>query len=71
MAPASPAYRLQLLRLYATLQAALNDAVRRARLIPYNPALGIELESGARLMHASGHPRPSSNGRPPGNGPAR
>nr|WP_285473572.1 site-specific integrase [Actinoplanes sp. NBRC 101535] len=37
-----------MVRLYATLRAALNDAVRRARLIPTNPALGIELESGAR-----------------------
>jgi integrase len=27
---------------------ALNDAVRRAKLIPANPALGVELESGAR-----------------------
>ncbi|MFC4066915.1 hypothetical protein [Actinoplanes subglobosus] len=27
---------------------ALNDAVRRARLIPTNPALGIELEAGTR-----------------------
>ncbi|MEU4557464.1 tyrosine-type recombinase/integrase [Actinoplanes sp. NPDC023936] len=37
-----------MIRLYATLRVALNDAVRRARLIPINPALSIELESGAR-----------------------
>ncbi|MEU4557443.1 tyrosine-type recombinase/integrase [Actinoplanes sp. NPDC023936] len=37
-----------MIRLYATLRVALNDAVRRSRLIPHNPALGIELESGAR-----------------------
>ncbi|MFI1993741.1 hypothetical protein [Actinoplanes sp. NPDC020271] len=35
-------------RLYATLRVALNDTVRRTRLIPTNPALGIELETGAR-----------------------
>ncbi|WP_430791291.1 tyrosine-type recombinase/integrase [Actinoplanes sp. G11-F43] len=37
-----------MIRLYATLRVALNDAVRRARLIPTNPALSIELESGTR-----------------------
>ncbi|MFG1995630.1 tyrosine-type recombinase/integrase [Actinoplanes sp. NPDC048988] len=37
-----------MVRLYATLRAALNDAVRRSRLIPHNPALGIELEPVAR-----------------------
>ena len=36
------------MRLFATLRVALNDAVRRARLIQANSALGIELESGAR-----------------------
>ncbi|GAA3345456.1 hypothetical protein GCM10020358_52610 [Amorphoplanes nipponensis] len=34
--------------LYATLRVALNDAVRRAKLIPANPALGVELEAGSR-----------------------
>jgi integrase len=35
-------------RLYGTLRVALNDAVRRAKLIPANPALGVELEAGGR-----------------------
>jgi integrase len=35
-------------RLYATLRKALNDAVTRKKLIPTNPALGVELESGKR-----------------------
>ncbi|WP_238447453.1 tyrosine recombinase XerC [Micromonospora sp. 4G55] len=35
-------------RLYATLRKALNDAVVKAKLIPTNPALGIELPSGKR-----------------------
>lgn len=35
-------------RLHATLRKALNDAVFRARLIPTNPALGIELAHAKR-----------------------
>jgi integrase len=35
-------------RLYATLRKALNDAVTKAKLIPTNPALGVELETGKR-----------------------
>ncbi|WP_233513885.1 N-terminal phage integrase SAM-like domain-containing protein [Micromonospora craterilacus] len=35
-------------RLYATLRKALNDAVIRAKLIPTNPALGIELPTARR-----------------------
>jgi integrase len=35
-------------RLFGTLRVALNDAVRRAKLIPANPALGVELEAGTR-----------------------
>jgi integrase len=35
-------------RLHATLRKALNDAVTKAKLIPANPALGVELESGKR-----------------------
>ncbi|WP_370040065.1 tyrosine-type recombinase/integrase [Micromonospora sp. M71_S20] len=35
-------------RLYATVRKALNDAVIRSKLIPSNPALGVELPSGKR-----------------------
>jgi integrase len=35
-------------RLYATLRVALNHAVDRKKLIPTNPAIGIELPSGDR-----------------------
>ncbi|ADL49620.1 MULTISPECIES: site-specific integrase [Micromonospora] len=35
-------------RLYATLRKALNDAVVRAKLIPTNPALGVELPTAKR-----------------------
>ncbi|WKU03458.1 tyrosine-type recombinase/integrase [Micromonospora sp. HUAS LYJ1] len=35
-------------RLYATLRKALNDAVVRAKLIPANPALGVELPTAKR-----------------------
>lgn len=35
-------------RLHATLRKALNDAVTKAKLIPVNPALGVELETGKR-----------------------
>ncbi|MBQ1022820.1 tyrosine-type recombinase/integrase [Micromonospora sp. C95] len=35
-------------RLYATLRKALNDAVVRAKLIPTNPALGVELPAARR-----------------------
>ncbi|UWZ50181.1 site-specific integrase [Dactylosporangium matsuzakiense] len=34
-------------RLLATLRKALNDCVRKARLIPFNPALSIELDNAA------------------------
>jgi integrase len=34
-------------RLLATLRKALNDCVRKAKLIPFNPAIGFELESGS------------------------
>jgi integrase len=35
-------------RLYATVRKALNDAVVRAKLIPTNPALGVELPTAKR-----------------------
>jgi integrase len=35
-------------RLHATLRKALNDAVTKAKLVPTNPALGVELETGKR-----------------------
>jgi integrase len=35
-------------RLFATIRKALNDAVRKTKLITANPALGVELETGKR-----------------------
>ncbi|GGM27776.1 hypothetical protein GCM10007977_031320 [Dactylosporangium sucinum] len=55
-------------RIHATLRKALNDAIRRHRLIDTNPALTVELPDGP------GHPSPPSgptNASRPGATPAR
>ncbi|MGA8116025.1 MAG: tyrosine-type recombinase/integrase [Actinocatenispora sp.] len=56
-------------RLHATLRKALNDAVTKAKLIPTNPAVGVELETGrkpkARVWTAKAIDRWTATGERP------
>jgi hypothetical protein len=68
MRPMSPA-RQQ--RVRATLRKALNDAIHKARLIEFNPAVGIELPSAARPKAQVWTDKAVARWRPLDSGPVR